>query len=58
MLGIEVNGSTHNHPKTSQKLENGGVTLLRLEDIEIKNNIADVLKGVKTWIKMNPPKSH
>lgn len=35
-----------------------GVTLLRVEDIKIKNNIDDVLKAVKTWKKITPPKSH
>ncbi len=54
-LVIEIDGDSHNHKyladKNRQKeLESYGLTFLRFDDLEIKNDIDNVLRTIEEWI--------
>ncbi len=59
-LTIEIDGDTHIYKyeyddKRQRELENLGVHFLRLEDIEIKKNMWNVLRVIEDWIIKNRP---
>jgi len=61
-LTIEIDGDTHIYKydyddKRQRELENLGVHFLRLEDIEIKKNMWNVLRVIEDWIIKNRPTS-
>ncbi len=57
-LIIEVDGETHRYKLTEDDerqdwLENLGLTVLRFDDIEVKNDMFNVLHSISGWIKIN-----
>lgn len=59
-LAIEVDGVTHLHPEVSvsdlnrqKEIEKLGVSFLRFEDAEIKENMNEVLDSIEYWIDSN-----
>ncbi len=59
-LAMEIDGDTHiyryDYDEERQKeLEKLGVNFLRFEDIEVKKNMANVLRVIEGWIKKNEP---
>ena len=57
LLAIEIDGSTHDHEeafvkdqKRQQELEKLGVHFLRFDDREVKENMLNVLRTIKSWI--------
>jgi len=59
-LAIEIDGDSHtfnyeNDEARQLSLEKLGVSFLRFEDIEIKNNMNNVLRVIENWIQVNKP---
>lgn len=55
-LIIEIDGETHRHKLTEDMerqswLEKLGLTVIRFDDSEVKNDIVNVLFSIKGWIK-------
>ena len=55
MLAIEVDGESHygneEHDKERQeKLESCGINFLRIDDMEIRHNLDEVVKRIEEWI--------
>ena len=62
MLGIELDGLTHQfddvHAKDIEKesrLNELGITILRFNDYEVYNDIANVVRGIEGYIINNTP---
>jgi len=59
-LVLEIDGNSHNNTdaylndlKRQTEIENFGVTFLRFQDIEIKQNINQVIYSIQNWINQN-----
>ncbi|MDZ7720084.1 MAG: endonuclease domain-containing protein [Balneolaceae bacterium] len=59
-LAIEIDGSSHDHSKTSEEdlerqseLEDLGIRFLRFEEIDVRKNIDEVVKIIEDWIELN-----
>ncbi len=62
MLAIEIDGESHigkeEYDVTRQeKLEQYGVTLLRFDDLTVRQNLDSVVKEIEEWIDKNFPES-
>ena len=54
-LVIEIDGDSHNHKyladkKRQKELESYGLSFLRFDDLEIKNDINNVLRTIQEWV--------
>ncbi|HSR89556.1 MAG TPA: endonuclease domain-containing protein [Candidatus Udaeobacter sp.] len=59
-LAIEIDGLSHDYKMKydfirQKDLENAGVSLLRFNDLEVKQDIQNVLQRISDWIEANPP---
>ena len=59
-LAIEVDGYSHtledvkvNDQTRQERLENLGVKFIRINDLEVKNNITSVLQQIEGWITLH-----
>ena len=57
-LVIEVDGASHDDKyiyddKRQKYLEKIGLTVIRYDDMDIKNQLNDVLIGIENWIREN-----
>jgi very-short-patch-repair endonuclease len=59
-LAIEVDGSSHEHPEVAvndlerqNELESLGITLLRFEEMEVRDNVDSVVEVIERWIELN-----
>ncbi len=55
MLAIEIDGDSHDYKYEEdqvrqQTLERLGVTFLRFDDTEVKQNMANVLRTIEFWV--------
>ncbi len=57
MLAIEIDGDSHQHPTKygkdlhrQKRLEQLGVHVLRFNDLDVKQDIDNVLRGIEGWI--------
>ncbi|GHA57420.1 endonuclease domain-containing protein [Pontibacter akesuensis] len=55
MLAVEVDGDSHDYKyeedvERQQTLEKLGVTFLRFDDREVKQDLANVLRGIEGWV--------
>lgn len=56
-LAIEIDGESHLFKLTKdverqEWLENLGITVLRFDDLEVKNDMRNVLYGIEGWIRL------
>ena len=63
MLAIEIDGSSHDNKVEEDKirqnkLESIGIRFLRIDDIEVKRNIDNVIREIEFWIDNNAGKTH
>ena len=65
MLAIEIDGSSHDTDEAYAKdlnrqmiLENLGVRFLRFKDLDVKRNMANVLKEIENWIEQSRQETH
>ena len=63
MLAIEIDGSSHDNKEEEDKirqnkLESIGIRFLRIDDIEVKRNIDNVIREIEFWIDNNAGKTH
>ena len=59
-LAIEIDGLSHDYKIDydairQKNLENAGISILRFNDLEIKQDIQNVLQRIGEWIDTNPP---
>jgi very-short-patch-repair endonuclease len=59
-LAIEIDGDTHIYrydydDERQKELEKLGVHFLRVEGIEVKKNIMNVIRVIEDWIEKNQP---
>ncbi|MCB2208315.1 MAG: endonuclease domain-containing protein [Bacteroidetes bacterium] len=59
MLAIEIDGITHDTPEAvnddlvrQQRLKNLGVSILRFDDREVRNDIENVIREIEGWIEI------
>jgi len=62
MLAIEIDGETHigkkeYDMKRQKKLERLGVSILRFDDLDVRQNLDGVVKKITNWIENNAPES-
>jgi very-short-patch-repair endonuclease len=57
-LAIEIDGNSHDNEEAykadmmrQQRLESFGVRFLRFDDREVKQDMSNVLRTIKTWVK-------
>ncbi|WP_262710933.1 endonuclease domain-containing protein [Pontibacter mangrovi] len=55
LLGIEIDGDSHDYTyeldvARQQALENLGVSFLRFDDKEVKQNLGNVLRQIEAWV--------
>ena len=62
MLAIEIDGSSHEHKQVheedimrQERIEVLGVTVLRFDDSEIKNNLEGVVRTIENWTREHTP---
>jgi len=62
MLGIEVDGITHQSPEVQEKdkikegrMADFGITVLRFTDEQVLENMDFVLATIRDWVRKHPP---
>ena len=61
MFAIEIDGNSHDEDATKrdeerqQLLESMGVRFLRIDDLDVKRDMVNVLISIENWIKENEP---
>jgi hypothetical protein len=60
MLAIEIDGDTHIYRydydvDREKRLESLGISFLRFDDREVKNNMNNVLRVIEDWINRKKP---